>query len=158
MSSSDSSSFLRQLSNKEGSWISILGRWGWDENGGGGGFDMKKKKSKKKKRVMVVVDETSHSKHAMMWALTHLITTNNNAHILTLLHIVSSSSSSSSSSPYLATTLGSLCKASKPEVEVEALVIQGQKMGTVISQSEKAGSLCACLGSEEEPFPLDQLA
>ncbi|GFP80113.1 pentatricopeptide repeat-containing protein at5g10690 [Phtheirospermum japonicum] len=91
-----------------------------------------------KKRVMVVVDQSSHSKHSMMWALTHVT---NKGDILTLLHIVSPNYSendyNSSSSPYLATTLGSLCKASKPEVEVEALVIQGPKMATVISQVKK---------------------
>ncbi|KAL6504508.1 hypothetical protein OROGR_026431 [Orobanche gracilis] len=160
MSSSDSS-FLRQLSSKEG-WKSTSKRWGW----GGGSlkqmegifsdYDMKKKKKKtKKKRVMVVVDQTSHSKHAMMWALTHLT---NNADILTLLHIVSPAdqnhSSSFSNTPYLATTLGSLCKASKPEVEVEALVIQGPKMGTVISQVKKLEVSVLVLGQKKKPSPL----
>lgn len=78
-----------------------------------------------RKRVMVVVDQTSHSKHAMMWALTHVT---NKGDLLTLLHVVpptkpssdhesSASSSSSSGSPYLASSLGSLCKACKPEVK-----------------------------------------
>ncbi|KAL0432207.1 UNVERIFIED_CONTAM: hypothetical protein Slati_2555000 [Sesamum latifolium] len=107
-----------------------------------------------KKRVMVVVDQSSHSKHAMMWALTHVT---NKGDILTLLHIVSpshhSSSSSSSSSPYLATTLGSLCKACKPEVEVEALVIQGPKMATVMSQVKKLEVSVLVLG-QKAPSPL----
>lgn len=64
------------------------------------------------KRVMVVVDETSRSKHAMMWALTHVT---NKGDWLTLLHIISDSDSSSSAST-LASSLGSLCKACKPEV------------------------------------------
>ncbi|KAL0391739.1 UNVERIFIED_CONTAM: hypothetical protein Sradi_2396700 [Sesamum radiatum] len=104
---------------------------------------------------MVVVDQSSHSKHAMMWALTHVT---NKGDILTLLHIVSPShhsSPSSSSSSYLATTLGSLCKACKPEVEVEALVIQGPKMDTVMSQVKKleVKSLCClCLPSSTEEF------
>lgn len=133
-------SFLRQLSNKEG-WevknrLSLkqmegFNMYGFSENnnnnnngGGGGGFVMRK-------RVMVVVDQSSHSKHAMMWALTHVT---NKGDMLTLLHILppsssikssgssspnsssSSSSSSCSSSPYLASSLGSLCKACKPEV------------------------------------------
>ena len=84
-----------------------------------------------RKRVMVVVDESSHSKHAMIWALTHVA---NKGDLLTLLHVVpsshkvvtserasadsSSSSSSSSSSPFLANSLGSLCKACKPEVYI----------------------------------------
>ncbi|XP_062099003.1 uncharacterized protein LOC133804915 [Humulus lupulus] len=117
-----------------------------------------------RKRVMVVVDESSHSKHAMIWALTHVA---NKGDLLTLLHIVPSShkvvsserasdsssfvssSSSSSSSPFLANSLGSLCKACKPEVEVEALVIQGPKLATVISQVKKLEVSVLVLGQKK---------
>lgn len=84
-----------------------------------------------KKRVMVVVDQSSHSKHAMMWALTHVT---NKGDILTLLHIVPSSCKGSTAadaggggcgnSPSLATTLGSLCKACKPEVSFKTSSIK----------------------------------
>ncbi|KAJ6954350.1 hypothetical protein NC652_005936 [Populus alba x Populus x berolinensis] len=77
------------------------------------------------KRVMVVVDHTSHSKHAMMWALTHLA---NKGDLLSLLHIIppshkgnsgrTSGSGTDSSTPYLASSLGSLCKASRPEPRI----------------------------------------
>ncbi|KAA0045242.1 hypothetical protein IC582_016019 [Cucumis melo] len=94
-----------------------------------------------KKRVMVVVDHTSNSKHAMLWALTHVA---NKGDLVTLLHIVSHSTnrlsempSESSSSSFLANSLGYLCKASRPEVEIEALVIQGPKLETVLSQVKK---------------------
>ncbi|KAG8378275.1 hypothetical protein BUALT_Bualt08G0120600 [Buddleja alternifolia] len=158
MPSSDS--FLRQLSSREG-WKSTSKRWG---GGGGWGASLKQMEGMNniysnengmfvmKKRVMVVVDQSSHSKHAMMWALTHIT---NKGDILTLLHIVSSSSSSSSSScedsssPYLASTLGSLCKACKPEVEVEALVIQGPKMATVMSQVKKLEVSVLVLGQKK---------
>ncbi|KAF5788049.1 putative universal stress protein A [Helianthus annuus] len=102
----------------------------------------------KRKRVMVVVDQSIHSKHAMLWALTHVA---NQGDMLTLLQIQTTpnfhkdinpppSSSSSSSAPdnLLVTLLGALCKACKPEVEVEALVIQGgPKLATVVSQVKK---------------------
>lgn len=172
-----SGSFLRQLSTKEG-WKSTSNRWevknrlslkqmeGFNMYGGSenvGGFVMRK-------RVMVVVDQSSHSKHAMMWALTHVT---NKGDMLTLLHIVpptlkpsgspspsssfsssssstsSFSSSSSSSSPYLASSLGSLCKACKPEVEVEALVIQGPKLATVMSQVKKLEVSVLVLGQKK---------
>lgn len=116
-----SDAFLRQLSSKQ-SWESASKRWGVAADGGwkqveglcGGENAM----FVMKKRVLVVVDQSSHSKHAMMWALTHVT---NKGDILTLLHIVSDScSSSSSSSHYLATSLGSLCKACKPEVSIDA--------------------------------------
>ncbi|KAK4429657.1 hypothetical protein Salat_1266300 [Sesamum alatum] len=160
MPSSDS--FLRQLSSKQG-WKSTSKRWG---GGGGGGWGASLKQMEglnmyggengifvMKKRVMVVVDQSSHSKHAMMWALTHVT---NKGDILTLLHIVPSSckgsENSSSSSCYLATTLGSLCKACKPEVEVEALVIQGPKMATVMSQVKKLEVSVLVLG-QKKPSP-----
>lgn len=84
------------------------------------------------KRVMVVVDKSSHSKHAMMWALTHVT---NKGDILTLLHIVPPSSKNSSL--LAAASLASLCQASKPEVEVEALVVHGPKEATVMAQVKK---------------------
>ncbi|KAL2232389.1 uncharacterized protein LOC105155375 [Sesamum indicum] len=159
MPSSDS--FLRQLSSKQG-WKSTSKRWG---GGGGGGWGASLKQMEglnmyggengifvMKKRVMVVVDQSSHSKHAMMWALTHVT---NKGDILTLLHIVPSSckgSENASSSSYLATTLGSLCKACKPEVEVEALVIQGPKMATVMSQVKKLEVSVLVLG-QKKPSP-----
>ncbi|XP_074279441.1 uncharacterized protein LOC141604825 [Silene latifolia] len=98
-----------------------------------------------KKRVMVVVDDSSRSKHAMMWALTHVT---NKGDWLTLLHIMNDFDSSSSS-PNLATSLGSLCKACKPEVEVEALVIQGPKLATVLSQVKKLEVSVLVLGQKK---------
>ncbi|KAG6408334.1 hypothetical protein SASPL_131339 [Salvia splendens] len=156
-----SDSFLRQLSSKEG-WESASRRW---SVGGRQSFDAagdwkQQVENGMKKRVMVVVDQSPHTKHAMMWALSHIA---NKGDILTLLHIVSHSSSSSH---YLPTSLASLCKACKPEVEVEALVIQGPKISTVISQVKKLevsvlvlgqkqpSSLlsCLCLNSSSEDF------
>lgn len=69
---------------------------------------------KNKKRVMVVVDESARSRHAMIWALTHVA---NKGDLLTLLHVIPPDQDSSPFfSPYLATSLGSLCKLSRPEV------------------------------------------
>ncbi|XP_047983260.1 uncharacterized protein LOC125223978 [Salvia hispanica] len=135
MGSSDS--FVRQVGSGYQMWESASKRWG----GGGenGMFAMKK-------RVMVVVDQSSHTKHAMMWALNHVA---DKGDIFTLLHVVSDAYSSH----YLATSLGSLCKACKPEVEVEALVIQGPKMDTVISQVKKLEVSVLVLGQKKQPSP-----
>ncbi|XP_057786421.1 uncharacterized protein LOC131003854 [Salvia miltiorrhiza] len=144
-----SDSFLRQLSSKEG-WKSASKRWGGGGGGGGGWKQVEGMYGEMmmKKRVMVVVDQSSHSKHAMMWALTHVT---NKADILTLLHIVSSSSHSASSS-HLASSLASLCNACKPQVEVEALAIQGPKMETVMSQVKKLEVSVLVLG-QKHPSP-----
>lgn len=133
-----SGSFLRQLSGRE-AWKSTSRRWAGNkkystvEGGDNSGWERSFKQMEGynmygndngglvvRKRVMVVVDQTSHSKHAMMWALTHVA---NKGDLLTLLHIMPPSHSASerasgsdSYSPCLANTLGSLCKASKPEV------------------------------------------
>lgn len=171
------SAFMRQLSGKEGwkstskRWLAASGNNNRFNGGGGGGGGFKQMEGMNmydngynnnnglvmRKRVMVVVDESSHSKHAMMWALTHVT---NKGDMLTLLHILPSApstrgdSSSHDSSPnYLATSLGSLCKASKPEVEVEALVIQGPKLATVMSQVKKLEVAVLVLG-QKKPSPL----
>ncbi|WCJ44633.1 Adenine nucleotide alpha hydrolases-like superfamily protein [Euphorbia peplus] len=107
-----------------------------------------------KKRVMVVVDQKSYSKHAMIWALTHVA---NKGDLLTLLHIIppfqKTDSGSDSDAPYLAKSLGSLCKACKPEVDVEALVIQGPKIATVMNQVKKLDVAVLVLG-QKKPSPL----
>ncbi|XP_077220531.1 uncharacterized protein LOC143886344 [Tasmannia lanceolata] len=87
----------------------------------------------------------------MMWALSHVI---NKGDLLTLLHIIPPHKSqrnplSSDSSPHLANSLGSLCKAFKPEVEVEALVIQGPTLTTVISQVKKLEASVLVLGQKK---------
>ncbi|KAL2497212.1 Adenine nucleotide alpha hydrolase-like superfamily protein [Abeliophyllum distichum] len=58
------------------------------------------------------------------------------------------------SSPCLATSLGSLCKACKPEVEVEALVIQGPEMDTIMSQVKKLEVSVLVLGLKNSHPPL----
>uniref|UniRef100_A0A7C8ZRZ3 UspA domain-containing protein n=1 Tax=Opuntia streptacantha TaxID=393608 RepID=A0A7C8ZRZ3_OPUST len=158
-------SILRQLSAKEG-WKSSSRRWSYgggsryngacwkhmDGMGMHGGNDQCYSNGgmMAKKRVMVVVDETPRSKHAMMWALTHVT---NKGDWLTLLHIIPASSDSSSSPPNLAASLASLCKACKPEVEIEAVVIQGPKLGTVLSQVKKLEVSVLVLG-QKKPSPI----
>ncbi|KAE8077444.1 hypothetical protein FH972_016009 [Carpinus fangiana] len=170
-----SGSFLRQLSGRE-AWKSTSNRWGGNskQSAGGRGKSCCEGSWKQmeglnmygsengglvmRKRVMVVVDDSSHSKQAMMWALTHVA---NKSDFLTLLHIIpasgkgseSASESSSSCSPYLANSLGSLCKACRPEVEVEALVIQGPKLATVFSQVKKLEVTVLVLG-QKKPSPV----
>ncbi|KAJ9146314.1 hypothetical protein P3X46_028595 [Hevea brasiliensis] len=119
-------------------------------DGDNGGLGMKK-------RVMVVVDHNSHSRHAMMWAFTHAA---NNGDLLTLLHIIppvhkgsERASGSDSFSPYLTNSLGSLCKACKPQVEVEALVVQGPRLATVMNQVKKLDVSVLVVG-QKKPSPL----
>jgi hypothetical protein len=52
------------------------------------------------------------SKHAMMWALTHVA---NKGDFLTLLHVLPHGGAGEEASS-LANSLGTLCKASRPEV------------------------------------------
>ncbi|KAL2317796.1 hypothetical protein Fmac_031672 [Flemingia macrophylla] len=164
-----SGSLLKQLSVKE-AWKSTSSRWSGKDKcnsvGGRGfegceaslsqmeGFAMYGSEDNGmmgKKRVMVVVDHTSHSKHAMMWALTHVA---NKGDLLTLLHVVPPHRGSESScSTYLVNHLGSLCKDCKPEVEVEALVIQGPKLATAMSQVKKLEVSVLVLG-QKKPSPL----
>lgn len=130
------------LNQMEG--LNMYGGGGYGGDNGGGAVV--------RKRVMVVVDQSSCSKHAMMFALTHVA---NKGDMLTLLLVVPppnhDGSDSVSSSHYLANSLGSLCKACKPEVEVEALVIQGPKLSTVLSQVKKLEVSVLVLGKKKSP-------
>lgn len=116
---SSGSSFLRQLSGREG-WKSTSRRWrsaatdnGLNSNRGyyDGGSERSLKQMEGlnnvmygggsggmvvRKRVMVVVDASSHSKHAMMWALTHVT---NKGDLLTLLHVIPPSPLTTNSQP-----------------------------------------------------------
>ncbi|TYJ45840.1 hypothetical protein E1A91_A02G083200v1 [Gossypium mustelinum] len=165
-----SSSFFRQLSGKQG-WKSKSLRWGVNnKNNICGGCDTSLKAHQMegldmygnggagsgddglvlRKRVMVLVDKSSHSRHAMMWALTHVA---NKGDLLTLLHVIPPTpncSHSPSSFTYLANSLGSLCKACKPEVEVEVLIIQGPKLWTVKSQVKKLGVSVLVVGQRRQ--------
>ncbi|CAL4972886.1 unnamed protein product [Urochloa decumbens] len=154
MASSAGDRFLRQLSASNGGGCAGLHDDQQEYGGGGGGRRGSRRWSKKRaaaaargygggaklqgearKRVMVVVDESSGAKHAMMWALTHVA---NKGDFLTLLHVLPHSGSGrGEEASSLANSLGTLCKASRPEVEVEALVIQGPKLATVLSQVKK---------------------
>lgn len=79
--------------------------------GGGGGLCRSREEAPAgRKRVMVVVDQSSGAKHAMMWALTHVASKGD---FLTLLHVLPRGGGDASA---LANSLGSLCKACKPEV------------------------------------------
>ncbi|XP_019456764.1 PREDICTED: uncharacterized protein LOC109357322 isoform X3 [Lupinus angustifolius] len=154
-------SLVKQLSMKE-AWKSTSNRWsGKDKYNPVGesslnqmeGFTMYGNEDNGmmvRKRVMVVIDNTSHSKHAMMWALTHVA---NKGDFLTLLHVVpphkASQSSSSSASTNVVNHLGSLCTDCKPEVKVEALVIQGPKLATVMSQVKKLEVSVLVLGQKK---------
>ncbi|CAA0809945.1 Adenine nucleotide alpha hydrolases-like superfamily protein [Striga hermonthica] len=157
-----SDSYLSQLRSK-GGWKSSSKRWTGPGSGDYGpslnqinglknmcGDENGRSLFVVKKRVMVIVDQSSHSKHAMVWALTHVA---NMGDILTLLHIVSPSECHKGPHDFspqsLATSLGSLCKACKPEVEVEALVIQGPKMATVMSQVKKLEVSVLVLGQKK---------
>ncbi|CAL9060587.1 unnamed protein product [Musa banksii] len=115
----------------------------WGETGGG---------MVAKKRVMVVIDQSSRAKHAMMWALTHVA---NKGDRLALLHVVPHSGGGEDDVPNLA-TLQAVCKACKPEVEVEALVIQGPKLATVLSQVRKLEASVLVLG-QAKPSPFSCL-
>ncbi|PWA56176.1 adenine nucleotide alpha hydrolases-like superfamily protein [Artemisia annua] len=141
------------VSKKEG-WKTASKRYNNNFEMEGVGMNMIKEK---RKRVMVVVDESIHSKHAMLWALTHVA---NKGDMLTLLEIQNTPSSNSNenegSSPpanHLVTSLGTLCKACKPEVEVEALVVQGPKLATVVNQVKKLEVSVLVLGqNNSSPF------
>ncbi|KAG9444085.1 hypothetical protein H6P81_015425 [Aristolochia fimbriata] len=156
-----SGSFLRQLSGKDS--LNSSKRWNRKKGPESSlrqmeGVNVGEKGMLLRKRVIAVIDQSSSAKHAMMWALTHVA---NKGDLLTLLQIIPPHKGQqkplyTESSPHLANSLGSLCKACRPEVEVEALVIQGPKVGTVLSQVKKLEASVLVLG-QKKPSPFNCL-
>ncbi|KAF3331955.1 Universal stress protein family [Carex littledalei] len=158
---SNGDSFLRQLSVNGGEmwdncsissqYKSTRGskRWGKKRRGGENAkVGWSKVEEVGKKRVMVVIDQSSGAKHAMMWALTHVT---NKGDLLTLIHVMGKERVGDEAH-CLVNSLGSLCKACKPEVEVEALVIQGPKLATIFSQVKKL-EVSVLVLSQYKPSP-----
>ncbi|KAL9255226.1 hypothetical protein AKJ16_DCAP02473 [Drosera capensis] len=154
---------LRRLSvHGEGYWNSMSKRWtGGHEYGNESlrwenmeGLQNMNGVVMRKKRVMVVVDGSAYSKSAMMWALTHVA---NKGDLVTLIHVVGAyengDSQRSSDGSDLASSLGSLCKSCKPEVEIEALVTRGPKLATILSQVKKLEVSVLVLG-QKRPSPI----
>ncbi|XP_072999562.1 uncharacterized protein [Typha latifolia] len=158
-------SFVRQLSSSGGHSPYCIKstrgsrRWGKKRSGGCGNWGQMEEGygMMAKKRVMVVVDHSSGAKHAMMWALTHVA---NKGDLLTLLHVIphhqaiggGGGGGGGKDASILVNSLGSLCQACKPEVEVEALVIQGPKLATVLGQVRKLEASVLVL-SQSKPSP-----
>nr|CAB3474960.1 unnamed protein product [Digitaria exilis] len=135
MASSAGDRFLRQLSSSNGGGGGGCGLQDQQDCGGGGRRGSRRWSKKRaaaaargygtklqgeaRKRVMVVVDESSGAKHAMMWALTHVA---NKGDFLTLLHVLPHSGGRGEEASSLANSLGTLCKASRPEILVVSLL------------------------------------
>ncbi|XP_009393810.3 uncharacterized protein LOC103979400 [Musa acuminata AAA Group] len=110
--------------------------------------------SSKKKRVMVLIDGTARAEQAMVWALTHVA---NKGDLVTLLHVLpphcSGSAHREEETSRLIDSLGSICKAIRPQVRVEVLVIQGPKLATVLGQVKKLDVSVLVL-NQSKPSPL----
>ncbi|GLJ48640.1 hypothetical protein SUGI_1026150 [Cryptomeria japonica] len=91
-----------------------------------------------RKNVMVVVDASPEAKIAMLWALSNLV---NNLDTLILLHVIHTThltASRRADGSSCANYLRSLCKAGRPEVDVQAVVIQAaEKAATIVNQANK---------------------
>ncbi|KAG0478552.1 hypothetical protein HPP92_013271 [Vanilla planifolia] len=119
-SSGKASAFLSHLSAGEG-----------DDCNQDSGYEYGSTAMVKNKRVVVVVEPGRRAKFAMMWALTHVASEGD---LLTLLYVVPSASSDATLLP---SSLGAVCRACRPEVEIEGVVVQGPKLATVLSQVQK---------------------
>eukprot|EP01018_Ginkgo_biloba_P016659 Gb_33732 [translate_table: standard] len=113
-----------------------------------------------RKKVIVVVDSSREAKIAMLWALSHVI---NKFDTLTLLHVIENNKpllpGKSNCKPHrtrpdangcdLANSLRSLCKARRPEVEIEAVAVEGEKAATIVSQAKKLEASLLILGQRK---------
>ncbi|RWW52907.1 hypothetical protein BHE74_00040640 [Ensete ventricosum] len=103
---------------------------------------------------MVLIDRTARAEQAMVWALTHVA---NKGDLVTLLHVLpphcSGSAHREEETSRLIDSLGSICKAIRPQVRVEVLVIHGPKLATVLGQVKKLDVSVLVL-KQSKPPPL----
>ncbi|KAH9317921.1 hypothetical protein KI387_019690 [Taxus chinensis] len=84
---------------------------------------------------MAVVDASPEAKIAMLWALNNLV---NGVDTLILLHVIHATNLTSCRESTCTNFLRSLCKARRPEVEVQAVVVQArEKATTIVNQANK---------------------
>ncbi|KAJ7521343.1 hypothetical protein O6H91_19G048900 [Diphasiastrum complanatum] len=119
------------------------------------------------KRVIVAVDNSDEARVALLWALSHVV---HKLDVVTLLHVLDSTPASlpdledisftSTASSIrnkdqlqmeakgyeLATSLKNLCLTRRPEVEVEVLIVEGEKGPTIVGQAKKLEASILVLG------------
>ncbi|XP_024527375.1 uncharacterized protein LOC9634998 [Selaginella moellendorffii] len=143
--------------------------WG---GGGGGAAAFHGVQAVARKRVMVVVDDSREAKTALLWALSHVV---HKLDVVTLLHVLYSTPCSSQPFVYdsqdsraivsdktrlrseekgceLIASLKNLCALRQPEVDVEMVVVAGERGPTIVRQAKKLDASILVLGQKKLNF------
>lgn len=154
-------SILRQLSANKGS--ANFSEKEWEKAG-----------STSRKRVIVAVNGSREAKHALLWALSHVV---NAFDTVTLLNVIDNQNNPNfmcidgfsdvidhsqtkrlvNAKEYeLVTSFKRLCKAHRPEVNVEILVTQGERATTIVRLTKKLEASLLVLG-QTRPSLLERI-
>ncbi|EFJ38633.1 hypothetical protein SELMODRAFT_71654, partial [Selaginella moellendorffii] len=99
-----------------------------------------------RKRVMVVVDDSREAKTALLWALSHVV---HKLDVVTLLHVLLRSEEKGCE---LIASLKNLCALRQPEVDVEVVVVAGERGPTIVRQAKKLDASILVLGQKKLNF------
>ncbi|EFJ23357.1 hypothetical protein SELMODRAFT_58615, partial [Selaginella moellendorffii] len=98
------------------------------------------------KRVIVVVDQSSEARLALLWALSHIV---HKLDVVTLLYV---SQGMDFDEVRILNTLKDLCLERRPEIEVETLVVEGDKGPMIVGQAKKLEASVLVLGQRKFGF------
>ncbi|EFJ25333.1 hypothetical protein SELMODRAFT_99947 [Selaginella moellendorffii] len=107
------------------------------------------------KRVIVVVDQSSEARLALLWALSHIV---HKLDVVTLLYVSQGMDfdetkfRGEAKGYQVLNTLKDLCLERRPEIEVETLVVEGDKGPMIVGQAKKLEASVLVLGQRKFGF------
>ncbi|XP_024534284.1 uncharacterized protein LOC9630379 [Selaginella moellendorffii] len=103
------------------------------------------------KRVIVVVDQSSEARLALLWALSHIV---HKLDVVTLLYVSQGKTKfrGEAKGYQVLNTLKDLCLERRPEIEVETLVVEGDKGPMIVGQAKKLEASVLVLGQRKFGF------
>ncbi|CAL1395179.1 unnamed protein product [Linum trigynum] len=106
-----------------------------------------------RRKIMIVVDSSGESKVALQWALSQTIQSQD---YVILLHVAKPSNNQgftkgkATRGYELVNNLKKMCQAKRPEVEIEAAIVEGKEKGPVIvEEAKKQGAALLVLGQRK---------
>ncbi|GMJ04598.1 hypothetical protein like AT1G69080 [Hibiscus trionum] len=108
------------------------------------------------RKIVVVVDSTVEAKGALQWALSHTVQCHDT---VVLLHVTKpskqvadeSNKNKASRGYEPVSSLKTMCKQKRPEIEVEVAVVEGKEKGpTIVEEAKKQGAALLVLGQKKK--------
>lgn len=108
------------------------------------------------RKIMIVVDSSIEAKGALQWALSHTVQCHDTVILLYVTKPskqvpVTNDESNKNTAYEPVSTLKTMCKQKRPEVEVEVAVVEGKEKGpTIVEEAKKQGAALLVLGQKKK--------